>query len=478
MANPYIAGSPVTSYKFYGRQDLLVDLRSKDRICVFLIGLRRSGKTSVLKQIESLVKKEDHSVAPIYLSLQELDTTKANFSAAFEESLLSQIKHNLKSYPFLKKLDSYQPQGSACFLIKRLIESAQANDYQVLLLLDECERLLEMKDEELAELRSTLVDKPKEGGLRTILTSSRYLKTTLQARCKDWVTSPFTFGMDMFYLAPLKEAEAQSLVCQVQHPAIRMNLENKVDLVKKIIDLCGGQPFLLQYLCFKLYLSENTLAEFDSRLLNTDEFNSCFQSDYCVLSPGEQKILDALARGPAALSILERIVNLPAQETKNGLAGLQDLGLVISRKKKWDIAHVFLKTWLLSSEHRPKDGPDAVIQIYIQNLSLYEQNGINQEKFLQFARLFQNSLAQLPAGTLQTLEQKAQEFENATGQGQKPEPTKLENWKRFLADALPDAWEVARRTFTNPVDGLATAFKLILQRAKEERKQKEKPALS
>jgi chloramphenicol 3-O-phosphotransferase len=61
--NPYIVGSPVEGDNFYGRQALLDKIWSRPDKIIHLLGMRRVGKTSILKKLTTMGKA-------IYLDLQ------------------------------------------------------------------------------------------------------------------------------------------------------------------------------------------------------------------------------------------------------------------------------------------------------------------------------------------------------------------------------------------------------------------------
>ena len=53
MRNPFIAGSWVRGDNFFGRTQLLRDILDGSRDSLWVIGARRMGKTSLLKEIEA-----------------------------------------------------------------------------------------------------------------------------------------------------------------------------------------------------------------------------------------------------------------------------------------------------------------------------------------------------------------------------------------------------------------------------------------
>jgi Tfp pilus assembly protein PilF len=79
LENPYEVGNPVTGNQFYGRQDILEDLRNilTHRVynIIFLYGQPRIGKSSLLYRLES----DEHlrqECLPVYLSMQSHETAR------------------------------------------------------------------------------------------------------------------------------------------------------------------------------------------------------------------------------------------------------------------------------------------------------------------------------------------------------------------------------------------------------------------
>jgi len=62
-----------------------------------------------------------------------------------------------------------------------------------------------------------------------------------------------------------------------------------------------------------------------------------------------------------------------------------------------------------------------------------------------------------------------QKLKDEAGKGEQAQESTVRRWLNFLAEAAPDAWEVAINTFINPVAGISTVFKKIAERAKAEK---------
>ena len=53
-ANPYVVGQWVRGERFYGRRALIDEILNGPRNSLWVLGTRRIGKTSLLKQLEHL----------------------------------------------------------------------------------------------------------------------------------------------------------------------------------------------------------------------------------------------------------------------------------------------------------------------------------------------------------------------------------------------------------------------------------------
>ena len=78
----------------------------------------------------------------------------------------------------------------------------------------------------------------------------------------------------------------------------------------------------------------------------------------------------------------------------------------------------------------------------------------------------------MPEGPSKTIAQQAmQGLETEAKKGDQANEKSVGDWFNFLAQAAPDAFEVAIATFANPIAGLGLAFKKIADRARQEKGQ-------
>ena len=56
-------------------------------------------------------------------------------------------------------------------------------------------------------------------------------------------------------------------------------------------------------------------------------------------------------------------------------------------------------------------------------------------------------------------------LEAESHKGDQANENRVERWFKFLAETAPDAWDVAVKTFINPIDGVGEVFRKVAQRA-------------
>ena len=90
MTSPYVVGDPVTGNKFYGRQAELAELLHGGGRTVHVLGMRRIGKTSLLRQVADMVPS-------ICLDFQEL----AGQPDDFTEQVYFELNRRRQQYDWL-----------------------------------------------------------------------------------------------------------------------------------------------------------------------------------------------------------------------------------------------------------------------------------------------------------------------------------------------------------------------------------------
>ena len=351
MRNPYIVGRWVSGREFYGRQALVEDILHGLDDHLWVMGLRRTGKTSLLRQIE-LRSKEDSSFLPLFWDLQGCQAPD-DLGLALYEGIeeaggdLTALGENISNW---KNLDLFA-------LLKTLARLARADERRLLLLVDEAEclnHLARTHPHTLQRLRRTLQRGPH---IRTVLVSSKRL-SALHELCRDWETSPFLHGFALRYLNHLTPEAATGLVHQRQ--ATR-SVQAAPGLVAQIRQLTGDQPYLLQLLCSRLFSDGSLRPIADEDLAFVEVQTEGFLlNDFAALSGPERAILRAVSSGQP----------LRAAANSAYLRGLVGLGILDREGDEYAIANTFFKRWLRERadwEAEAEVSAEGTLTVYTQS---------------------------------------------------------------------------------------------------------------
>ena len=247
MRNPYIVGRWLRGNDHYGRQKLIDHLLNAEDQATWLVGTRRMGKTSMLRQLAWTAENDPLSrYVPLFWDLQACETAG---DLAYE--LFISVED---------EADRFQPLGVdipslEAMDVNRILRSVQrtvsSQGKQLLLLIDEGEALINVArndNRELARLRRSL----QHGEHRTILTATKQLMQ-LNEMMRDWLTSPFLFGFNLVNLWSLDLDATQSLIRQEQGET-QVAVDEVV--MEDVIVMTNRHPYLTQFLCHRLFVSD------------------------------------------------------------------------------------------------------------------------------------------------------------------------------------------------------------------------------
>ena len=250
--NPFIVGNPVrTPAMFFGReaefQFIRATLRSQPGGCVVVLaGARRTGKTSILYQIQQGRLGAEYT--PVFLDMQGL-------VAESDEELLDAIGAEIeKTIPGSQPYRAFREQQSPFTAFSRFIEAIDATSpgRRLTFLVDEYE-LIEHRigagklSDEIPRYLNSLIERIP--GLTYVLTGSRSL-------------DPGSIWSELvgksFYreISFLQRRDAEDL--------IRKPLEGRVQFLRntvaELIRLSHGHPFYTQLLCQNLVDAVNEVG--------------------------------------------------------------------------------------------------------------------------------------------------------------------------------------------------------------------------
>lgn len=354
MSNPYVVGRWVRGSEHYDRQSLIELLLNAHDTAIWVVGTRRMGKTSLLRQIEHVTARPDSPFVPLFWDLQGHATAEQ-----LTEELCWAIESAADRFAGCDLNWEQLRQAEAAIILRRLCRLLQQQQRTLLLLVDEAEVLIEIGQTNpswLARLRKTL----QEGQLRTIIVSTRSL-TQLTDQSTSWMTSPFLFGFHMVILWPLRREGATALVRQLQN---EMQVEVDDELLEQILHYTNQHPYLIQHLCELLFTQDESGRRYlraiqDEDLAVTHMLAGYFQLDFQRLSEIERKLLLTVAvqGNVSQAQLAEQVDASQAVRLPLLLQSLKELGHLRRVDDEWTMGSEFLRRWLLMNHVVPPTPP-------------------------------------------------------------------------------------------------------------------------
>lgn len=261
--NPYIAGAPILNDRmFYGRKPLLKQiLNTLHNNSLMIYGERRIGKTSFLHQLHAVLPEmEDphYAFTPVFLDLQGVT----------EDQFFSFMDHEIMQSLAAQDIRLEEPQRNVdarlftSRLRRAINELKQRNDKspKLVLLLDEVDIMNGFTEHTNQQLRSVFM----KGFARHLVAVMAGIHINKQWKSEG---SPWYNFFEQIQLKPFSEEHATQLITE----PVRGVYQYQPEAVKRIIDITGGKPYLIQKLCVNLVahiLKQNrrriTLKDVDS----------------------------------------------------------------------------------------------------------------------------------------------------------------------------------------------------------------------
>ena len=336
---PFVVGQWVREENFYGREAVIEEVLHGNRNWLWLLGTRRIGKTSVLKQLEHIAASSpDLGFVPVFWDLQGADRPE-EFHLDFAEALLDAEERLERG-----GIEIQEVQAGDCFeSLGRLRRKLLSKGRRLLLLCDEVEELIQLNRQDPSLLRQLRRALHSRDGIRSVLASSSRLWQLAEA---DEDTSPFLDGFTPpLSLGSLSDASARELVLQSRLPeAARPGFSD--DEVERIRSACGNHPYQIQLLCRRT-LDRGNLDNAIEEIAHDRAVSFFFSVDFGLLGEAERTILRILADGPCSSDRIAGESEHTPEEVATSLAALSDLGLIARDPQgRHEIASQFLRRWL------------------------------------------------------------------------------------------------------------------------------------
>ncbi|MBK8594529.1 MAG: hypothetical protein IPP07_12490 [Holophagales bacterium] len=285
MSIPYVVGQWVRGDRFYGRPALLREALEGSRDRHWIVGMRRVGKTSLLRQIEQLAfETPGGSVVPVVWDLQGSDEPD-ELDLGFHDALLdaeSRLAEAGVAPP---------PPGPAAETIADLAGALRERGRKLLLLCDETEDLFGLLSRE-PDLAVPLERALTASGARVVLASSVRLAATAGSGPGAGLLA--AFGTPA-WLGPFDAGESRALLLQENLPPERRP-ELPEAAVRLLASRCGGHPFLLQ-LAAKRAVETGDAAQACERLARDPTVTHLCDVDLGLLESADRELLAGLSAG-------------------------------------------------------------------------------------------------------------------------------------------------------------------------------------
>lgn len=205
--NPFSAGRWVVGDSFFGRGELIQKVLDSNEACGWIIGQRRVGKTSILRQMEWLLNHQESERFGLFWDIQ------GSFNAeGLQESLMDAIDDSMDEFPDMwEGLDIDLSADRPCHMIlKQLARSTSNKGRKLVILIDEAEEFMSIGQENPKILSK----------LRKIFQNSRLIHTVISSTPKleqfhktiSMETSPLLHGFHARYLGHFSEQETMKLL--------------------------------------------------------------------------------------------------------------------------------------------------------------------------------------------------------------------------------------------------------------------------
>jgi serine/threonine-protein kinase len=339
-AIPYVVGQWVRGDKFYGRAVEITEILEGPRNWLWLLGTRRIGKTSLLKQVEHVTAASpERGYFPVFWDLQGADDPK-ELHADFGDALLD-AEERLEQIG----IDLAQVEADDLFVsMGRLRRLLRSKNLQLLLLCDEVEELIKLNQKDPSLLRKLRRDMQSREGIRSVLASTIRLWALAEQRGD---TSPFLHGFaPPLYIRTLSDAEAGALIRQSNLSKVSQpRLDDEA--VETIRQRCDNHPYLIQLVC-KRYLEMKDLEEALEQVATDRMVSYFFSVDFEMLSEDERNVIRIIAQQSAATSdSIQESLSIDAGPLRDGLHRLEQLGFIRrNEERRFALVNYFFRRWL------------------------------------------------------------------------------------------------------------------------------------
>jgi len=230
--SPYETRAPVTGSRFFGREQEISRIIANPDSNHAILGIRRIGKTSLLRETERILKEREEGDRVVYLECSDLLSN---------DDYIREVVRKLNP----RELPRLHMQKYVFFFPNFLERMSKVLKGKIIFLLDEVDNLVIMQRGDW-ELFRMLRASSNKGACQYILAGFR------EAMQEQYMLdSPFYNFAQEIRLSEFSRQQARELIVTPMEN-LRVRIRNEEEVVTRIFEETAGHPNLIQYYCLIL----------------------------------------------------------------------------------------------------------------------------------------------------------------------------------------------------------------------------------
>jgi AAA+ ATPase superfamily predicted ATPase len=230
--SPYETRAPVTGSRFFGREHEIYRIQANPDTNHAILGIRRIGKTSLLRETERILLEQGASARVVYLECSDLLST---------DDYIREVVRKLNP----RELPRLELQKYVFFFPNFLERMSKQFKSKIIFLLDEIDNLVIMQRGDW-ELFRMLRASSNKGACQYIIAGFREAM-----REQYMLDSPFYNFTQEIRLNEFTRQQARSLIVTPMEN-LRVRFKNEEEVISRIYEETAGHPNLIQYYCLIL----------------------------------------------------------------------------------------------------------------------------------------------------------------------------------------------------------------------------------
>lgn len=256
LLSPYETTSPVTGSRFFGRELEISRILGNSDTNHLILGIRRIGKTSLLREVERLLRDEEDGIHVVYLDCSVLMST---------DDYIREVVRHLEP----RELPRLELQKYVFYFPNFLERMHLKHKARLIFILDEIDNLLASQRGDW-ELFRMLRASSNKGACQYIMAGFREAQKELYL-----LDSPmFNFAQPIRLNEFTMQQARELIVTPMENLGVRFR--NKEDVVGRIYGETAGHPNLIQYYCMILL---RKLDQAEPRQLTPDNLIDVYKDE-------------------------------------------------------------------------------------------------------------------------------------------------------------------------------------------------------